>query len=299
MVQDTSGVRLHRAMNISLGVGVAMLAAKWWAYLVTHSSVIFSDAAESVVHVIAVWFAWYALRVAHKPPDADHHYGHQKIGLISAGVEGGLICVAAVVIIVTSVNRLFTGVELQHLDYGIAITALAGGINGLLGLYLLRTGRNNRSLVVEANGKHVLTDAWTSLGAILGLVLALATGHHFLDPLFAIVFAANIIREGGRLVFDAAAGLMDKTDPVLEQNITSALQEFVTTHGLSFHRFRLRLSGSYAYVDFHLQFPDSMTIQHAHALATEAETLVVATVGHQAVDVITHLEPATHPSDHI
>lgn len=290
---------LNRAMNLSLGFGVLMLALKWWAYILTKSSVIFSDAIESIVHIVAVWFAWYALRVALKPPDADHHYGHQKIGHISAGVEGALICIAAIVIVISSVERMITGVQLENLDVGIVITAMAGAANGLLGMHLVRTGKKARSLVVEANGKHVLTDAWTSIGAVIGLILAWSTNILILDPLLAIVFAANIMREGGRLVFEAVTGLMDRADPVLEGAIAKALQEFVKNNSLTYHRLRLRVSGTSVHVDFHLQFPDAMSIQRAHTLATEAEAVVTNTVGHADVDVITHLEPTYHPDGHI
>jgi len=130
-----------RAMNLSLATGVLMLIAKWIAYLLTGSSVIFSDAAESVVHIVAVWFAWYALRVGSRPPDDNHPYGHDKVSFMSAGVEGGLICIAAVVIIVTAVNKLIHGVELQHVDIGVLITFGAAAVNLALGLYLISTAR--------------------------------------------------------------------------------------------------------------------------------------------------------------
>jgi cation diffusion facilitator family transporter len=286
-------------MNLSLGVGVLMLAAKWWAYLLTGSSVIFSDAAESVVHIVAVWFAWYALRVALQPPDAEHHYGHEKIGLISAAVEGGLVCVAAVVIIVSSVERMVTGVELEKLDVGIAITAGAGLVNAVLGWYLMRCGKRNHSLVVVANGQHVLTDAWTSAGAVLGLFLAKWTGWLLFDPILALVFGTNILREGARLVKMSAKGLMDATDPDQEAKAVDALTAFAEQNQITFHQFRLRLAGAQAHVDFHLQFPDDMPIQRAHALATQAEEAVAEAIGVAKVDVISHLEPQTHPREHL
>ncbi len=285
-------------MNVSLGVGVLMLASKWWAFLLTGSSVIFSDAAESVVHIVAVWFAWYALRVARQPPDAEHHYGHEKIGLISAAVEGGLICIAGIVIVVSSVQRLIQGVTLQQLDVGIAITAAAGCLNGVLGWYLVRSGKRNQSLVVEANGHHVLTDAWTSVGAVAGLLLALWTGWLEFDPLLAILFGANILREGTRLVSSSAKGLMDATDPQQEAAAIAALDVFAQQNGITFHRLRLRSTGAEVHVDFHLQFPDSMPINQAHSLATEAEAVVRKAVGTDKVDVISHLEPMSHPGEH-
>lgn len=289
---------LKHAMNISLAVGVVMLVAKWIAWMLTGSSVIFSDAAESVVHIVAVWFAWYALRMTLRPPDSDHHYGHQKMGLISAAVEGGLICIAGIVIIFTSVQRMFTGIQLEKLDVGIAITAGAGMVNALLGFFLVHTGKKNHSLVVEANGKHVLTDAWTSAGAVLGLFLASVTGWYILDPLLAIVFGENIMREGIKLVSMSVTGLMDSADPVIEQQARQALSEFVRQHNITFHEFRLRSFGNQASADFHLLFPDTTPIWQAHKLATEAEHIVRKAIGLEQVDVISHLEPQSHPADH-
>ncbi|HBB26789.1 MAG TPA: cation transporter, partial [Bacteroidetes bacterium] len=172
----------QRAMNLSLATGVLMLVAKWIAYVLTGSAVIFSDAAESVVHIVAVWFAWYALRVGAKPPDEEHPYGHDKVSFLSAGVEGGLICIAAIVIIISAAQKLIVGVELQKLDIGMSITAGAAVINLALGLFLISTGKKNKSLVVEANGRHVMTDVWTSAGAVAGLFIAQMTGMLWLDP---------------------------------------------------------------------------------------------------------------------
>ena len=289
---------LNLAMNLSLAVGILMLAAKWFAFLLTGSSVIFSDAAESVVHVIAVWFAWYAVRVAAEPPDKEHHYGHEKIGFISAATEGALICLAAVVIIISAVEQLFAGVELQRIGTGTLITAGAGVVNLVLGQYLIRTGRQHHSLTVEANGKHVMTDVWTSLGAVGGLLIAWWTGILELDPIIAILFAGNILREGIGLVRKSAQGLMDRTDPEMERQATEALDVFVTKHELSYHRFRMRMSGRIPHVDFHLQFPDTMTVRAAHDLATAAERLIEQTLSTDSVEVITHLEPMTHPKGH-
>ena len=285
-------------MNISLAVGILMLAAKWVAYLLTGSSVIFSDAAESVVHVIAVWFAWYAVRLAAEPPDKEHHYGHEKIGFVSAATEGALICIAAIVIIISAVEQLVVGVQIQQIGIGTAITAGAGLVNLALGQYLIRTGRAHRSLTVEANGKHVMTDVWTSLGAVAGLLVAWWTNILELDPIIAIIFAGNILREGVGLVYTSVQGLMDRTDPELERQATEALDVFVTDRGLSYHRFRLRMAGRVPHVDFHLQFPDTMTVKTAHDLATEAEWLVKEVLVTESAEVITHLEPMTHPKGH-
>lgn len=293
-----NSTRLLRAINVSLAIGVLMLVAKWIAFLLTGSSVIFSDAAESVVHIIAVWFAWYAVRVTTLPPDNNHHYGHDKIGFVSAGVEGGLICIAAIVIIMSAVTKWYSGIQLENLGYGSAITAGAGIVNAALGMYLVRVGRAEKSLVVEANGSHVMTDAWTSLGAIVGLLLAKFTGILWLDPLMAILFGANIIREGSRLVTESIKGLMDTTNPELEQRVRTTLEQMCVIHNVSFHRLRLRMSGKKPMVDYHLQVNDEMRMIEAHALATIIEDEVRLHVGNNA-EVFTHLESDTQPDGHI
>lgn len=294
-------------MNLSLAVGVLMLAAKWAAYLLTGSSVIFSDAAESVVHIIAVWFAWYALRLTERPPDAEHHYGHEKIAFISAGVEGALICIAAFVIIGSAVQKLVVGVELQRLDIGMTITAAAGAVNAALGWFLVRRGRRDHSLTVEANGKHVLTDAWTSAGAVLGLLLAQWTGLLWIDPAMAVIFGGNILFEGARLITRSVDGLLDRTDAELEQRAHSTLNDLLkdlpaslpSGQHVTYHRLRLRMSGHIPHIDLHLQFPDEMPIAEAHQIATMVEDRLREAMQRPNTEVFTHLEPTTHPGDHL
>ncbi len=287
-----------RAMNLSLATGVLMLVAKWIAFGLTGSSVIFSDAAESVVHIVAVWFAWYALRVGSRPPDEDHPYGHDKISFLSAGIEGGLIGVAAIVIIVSAVNKLITGVDLQKLDVGMMITGGAAIVNLLLGQYLIRTGREHRSLVVEANGRHVMTDVWTSAGAVVGLFIAQWSGLLWLDPVIAILFGANIIREGGNLVLISVRGLMDTADPHLLTATQGVIDTFCAEHGLSSHRLRLRTSGTIVHVDYHLIFPDETPVQEAHTLATVLEERIRVNLDVNA-EVFTHIESVSQPDGHI
>ena len=288
----------QRAMNLSLATGLLMLVAKWIAYVMTGSSVIFSDAAESVVHVVAVWFAWYALRVGAKPPDDEHPYGHDKVSFFSAGVEGGLICIAAIVIIVSATEKLVVGVELQKLDIGMSITAGAALVNLALGGYLISTGKKNKSLVVEANGRHVMTDVWTSAGAVAGLFIAQWSGMLWLDPAIALVFGANIIWEGGKLVSMSVRGLMDSSDPQQLRRVHDVLGAFCTEHDCSYHRLRLRSSGNMVHVDYHLILPDAMTMHEAHTLATACEDMVRRAIDHNT-EVFTHLESVSQPDGHV
>lgn len=279
----------RRAMNISLATGIAMLFLKWSAFLLTGSSAIFSDASETVVHIFAVAFAAYSLRIAYQPPDDDHHFGHDKISYLSAGFEGGLIVIAAIVIIYTAVDKMINGIELEQIGLGTGLVALAGSINALLGWYLVRVGKQTSSLILIANGQHILTDAWTSIGAIIGLGLVMLTGVKIFDPIIAVIFAFNILYEGGKLVRGAVWGLMDKTNPELEEKARQTLDGFCGQRGITYHRLRLRESGTCVYVDFHLQFPDETTIQRAHEIATEAESAVSEAMGKPA-DVFSHLE---------
>ncbi|MGA1277951.1 MAG: cation diffusion facilitator family transporter [Candidatus Kapaibacteriota bacterium] len=288
-----------RAMNISLLIGFLMLALKWTAYMLTGSIAIFSDAMETIVHIAAVGFAWYSLRITYLPADEDHHFGHDKITFFSAGLEGALIILAAIIIIQTAIEKLIQGVTLEQIGYGTALTATAAVINTLLGIYLVKTGKNNSSLIIEANGRHILTDAWTSAGAIAGLLLAYLTGAFWIDPLMALFFGANIIFEGGKLIRRSIQGLMDKTDPELFNSTQKILNEKCKALGITYHRLRLRMSGNIVYIDFHLQFPDDTSIESAHLQATDIEHLIQQSISHPC-DIVTHLESTSHhPPDHI
>lgn len=276
-----------------------MLALKWSAYLLTGSIAIFSDAMETIVHIAAVGFAWYSLRITYLPADEDHHFGHDKITFFSAGLEGALIILAAIIIIQTSIDKLITGVTLEQIGFGTALTATAAAINTMLGLYLVKTGKNNKSLIIEANGRHILTDAWTSAGAIAGLLLAYLTGSYWIDPLMALFFGANIIFEGGKLIRRSIQGLMDKTDPELFSSVQDILSIQCSLLGITYHRLRLRMSGNIVYIDFHLQFPDETTIELAHLQATQIEQSIQQQVAHPC-DIVTHLESTSHhPPDHV
>jgi cation diffusion facilitator family transporter len=217
---------------------------------------------------------------------------------MSAGVEGGLICIAAIVIIVSATERLVVGVSLQKLDIGMSITAGAALVNLALGWYLIKTGKKNKVLVVEANGRHVMTDVWTSAGAVAGLFIAQLTGMLWLDPAIAILFGANIIYEGGKLMSISIKGLMDSSDPELLQRVQLVLTDFCVDHNCSYHRLRLRSSGNMVHVDYHLILPDDMTMHDAHSLATSCEELVRVAIDHNT-EVFTHLESVSQPDGHV
>jgi cation diffusion facilitator family transporter len=279
----------HFAMRLSLILGFAMLIGKTAAFFMTHSSAVFSDAAESVIHVIAVGFASFSLRLSTKP--ASHHflYGYERITFFSAGFEGALIVVAAIAILVESIREWIAGLKLENLGAGFVLILVAGILNAGLGYYLLRTGRRTNSLILEANGKHVLTDSWTSFGVVAGLGLVLLTHWKPFDPLVAIAVAANILWSGGRLVWRSAVGLLDYSDPDAGRKIRDRLDAICAELTIQYHGVRFRTTGYRQIIEVHLLFPRMTSVSEAHALATVLEERLPVELGMPA-EVITHLE---------
>ncbi|MGD0630990.1 MAG: cation diffusion facilitator family transporter [Terracidiphilus sp.] len=284
------------AMRLSLIFGVAMLVGKSTAYFMTHSVAIFSDAAESVIHVIAVGFASFSLRLSARP--ASHHflYGYERITFFSAGFEGALIVVAAIAILIESIHEWISGLQLQHLGSGVLLILIAGILNGGLGYYLIRTGRRTNSLILEADGKHVLTDSWTSFGVVGGLVLVLMTHWKPFDPLVAIVVAINILWSGGRLVWQSAVGLLDYSDPGTGKKIRQRLDAICSELDIQYHGVRFRTTGYRQIIEVHLLFPRLTSVSDAHGLATMLEERLPQELGIPA-EVITHLESLEDHAD--
>jgi cation diffusion facilitator family transporter len=279
----------ERAMSLSVAVGVLMLAGKTLAWWITSSAAILSDAVESVVHVIAVAFAAFSLRLSHKPANARFLYGYERVAFFSAGFEGSMIALAAGVIIVEAINRWRAGLELANLGTGTALVAAASAVNLLLGVYLVRTGRRSGSLILEANGKHVLTDSWTSFGVVAGLLLVIWTGWKPFDPLLAIAVALNILWSGARLVWTSAMGLMDYADPAMGERIRSQLDKMCAEYGIQYHDLRYRSTGARLLIEVHLLFPYDTHLGRAHAIATDVESRLPTALGTPG-EVITHLE---------
>lgn len=276
-------------MKLSLWVGILMLVMKISAYLITGSAAILSDAAESVVHVFAVAFAAYSLRLSLKPADVTHPYGHAKISFFSAGFEGAMIIIAAVYIIYEAISKWLGGLSLQHLGLGTALTALATAINGALGLYLVRVGRRKKSIVLEANGKHVLTDSWTSLGVLIGLLFTLTTGWLPWDPIFAILVALNILASGFGLIRRSISGLMDKADPEIHRQLIAILDEETRKRNVQYHQVLHRNLGYRHWVELHLLFPEDTPVGDAHRAATEIERIIDRQL-EPGAQITTHIE---------
>jgi cation diffusion facilitator family transporter len=280
----------RRLMNLSLAAAIVLLAAKVTAAVVTGSAAIYSDAAESVVHFLAVAFAVWALRLAHKPADETHHFGHDKVSYLSSGFEGAMISAAALLILYEAGRQILFGVEIQNLGLGIAITAAAAAVNLVLGLSLLAVGKRNGSPLLRANGHHVLTDVWSSVAVLIALLLYRSTGWVWWDPIAAIIAALNILRVGFSLIRGSLGGLLDESDPDIERRIRALLDAEVSRNGLSYHNLRHRHSGRTHWVEFHLVFDDHLTVGVAHAEATKIESAVADLLKPDG-RVISHLEP--------
>lgn len=263
MADPTQRVLL-RAGVASLVVGVALLALKYVAYLSTGSAAILSDALETVVNVVASIFALVSLVVAGRPADRDHPYGHGKVEYFSAVFEGGSIAIAAFLIVGYAIRDLVRGPEVADVELGLLLTVIAGLVNAALGWYLLRTGRAAGSITLVADGKHVLSDFWTSAGVVVGLVLVQVTGQAWLDPAVALVLGANLAVTGLGLVRTAAGGLLDEEDPPLIARLVASFEGMREPGIIALHCLRAIRSGRVVHVDANLVVPEYWTVERAH-----------------------------------
>jgi cation diffusion facilitator family transporter len=287
------------AMGASIGAAGLMLVGKLGAWWLTGSSAILSDALESVIHLAATAVAAFGLWWTAQPADEDHPYGHGKFAYFSAGFEGALILVAAAAILYTGVRALLLGPQLQALGAGVAITGGLALVNLVLGTYLVRVGRRTQTLVLVANGQHVLTDSWTSFGVVAGVALVWATGLHWLDPVLAIVVGLNIVWTSCQLLRTSFEGLMERTSPAEATRLEDTLRQ-AQAEGLivAYHQVRHRRIAHEVLIEAHLLFEDDATLQDAHRAAGLVERRIGALFPGENVTVTTHLEPACHDDEH-
>lgn len=249
---------------ISLIIGLLMFIFKVSAYLLTYSTAIFSDAAESIVHVAATVVALFSIYLSLKPADANHLYGHGNIEYFSAGLEGLLIIIASFAIIYSSIYDLVFGVETSQLDTGTIIIGIASIVNLALGLFLIKKGKETNSLILEADGKHVLTDSFTSFGVVFGLILVLISDIKILDPIIAIFVAVNILFTGYKLIRESVGGLMHETDKEMLKIIVNKLASIRKSFWIDIHHLRFWKSGEKVFIDFHLILPHYFSIKESH-----------------------------------
>jgi cation diffusion facilitator family transporter len=285
---------LTRFAWLSIAAAVATIALKAAAYLITGSVGMLSDALESLVNLVAAILALAMLTVAARPPDEEHAYGHGKAEYFSSGVEGALILVAAASIVATSIPRLLSPQPIEQVGLGLAVSVVASLVNLGVAQVLRRAGRRYSSITLDADAAHLMTDVWTSAGVLLGVGLVALTGWERLDPIIALVVAANIVWLGVQLVRRSVLGLMDTALPQEQRNVIQAIQARYQGEGVQFHALRTRQSGARAFVSMHVLVPGSWTVQRGHELLERVEADVRRAVPN--VTVFTHLESLDDPA---
>jgi cation diffusion facilitator family transporter len=278
---------------LSIGAALVTIVLKAGAYLVTDSVGLLSDAIESLINLAAALMAVWALTLASRPPDAEHAYGHAKAEYFASAVEGLLVLIAAAGIGWAAWNRLLHLRAIEQVWLGLSISLVAAAVNGAVALTLLRAGRRLRSITLIADAHHLLTDVWTSAGVVVGVVLVQLTGWLILDPLVALLVAANIVWTGVGLLRDTAAGVLDTALPPADQARIAAVLAPYQAEGITFHALRTRSAGQRRFVSLHILVPGVWTIQHGHALAEQIERAIVAAL--PKTTVFTHLEPIEDP----
>lgn len=279
----------RRVALLSVSASVVTLLLKFGAYFLTGSVGLLSDAIESFVNLAAALIAFTALTIANRPADADHTYGHDKAEYFSSGAEGALILVAAGSIIYSAVVRLLNPTTLENLGIGAAVALAASAINLGVSRIMLRVAHQEDSIALEADAKHLMTDVWTSVGVVAGIIVVGVTGWQVLDPLIAIAVALNIVWMGVQLVRRSTAGLMDSALPMEEVAAIQSAIGHVVGPATPYHALRTRKSGSRRFIDFHLLLPGQTTVQESHNLLNEIEATIEQALPHTYVTI--HVEP--------
>jgi len=257
--------QLLRIQFFAVMVGLLLLGAKFVAYLITHSNTILTDALESIINVVAGAFALYSIYLSSKPRDDDHPYGHGKVEFISAGFEGILIIVAGGLIIAKSIVALFNPRPLEHLDYGLIIVVVSGAVNFFIGMYLERVGNKINSMILKADGQHLKSDAYSSAGILVGIVLIMLTNWPYLDSIVAILFGFIIMFTGVKLVRKSLAGIMDEADVAIIDSVIELLNQNRKEQWIDVHNLRIIQYGNKLHIDCHVTLPWYFTLEASHA----------------------------------
>lgn len=265
-------------LRVSIAVAIVTIVLKTLAWWITDSMGLLSDAMESLVNLASAVFALVMVTIASRPADADHPYGHHKAEYFSSGFEGLMILLAALAIIWAAVDRLMNPQPLQQLGWGLGLAVLSSALNGALAWAMLQSGRQHRSIALEGDARHLITDVWTSAGVVAGVALVALTGWTPLDPLVAIGVALNILREGAALMWKSSQGLMDEAlEPEVMAEIEKTLAEF-DHHTIRFDHISSRRSGQRRFVDLHMHMPASWSLGRAAALRASVEQALMSSV---------------------
>ncbi len=270
-------------MGVSVVVALVTIALKTLAWWLTDSVGLLSDALESVVNLASAVFGLAMVSWAEQPADDAHPYGHHKAEYFSSGFEGILIVAAALGIVWTAVHRWLNPVPLEHVGWGLGLSVLSSAFNGWMAWVMFRSARQHQSIALEADGRHLMTDVWTSAGVVVGIGLVSLTGWHWLDPLVAILVALNILREGAHLIWRSSQALMDEAvDPQVLSRIEAVLEGFSHARGehviVRFDHIHTRKAGQRMFVDLHMHMPASWTLGRAAAVRASVEQALMSEV---------------------
>lgn len=292
---NLSPTSLTRFAWLSIAAALVTIGLKSGAYIVTGSVGLLSDALESLVNLVAAIVALIVLTVAARPPDEDHAYGHTKAEYFSSGVEGTMILIAASSIVYTAISRLINPRPIDDVGLGLGISIIASAINFVVARILLKAGHHYHSITLEADAHHLMTDVWTSLGVVIGILLVALTGWERLDPIIAIIVAINIVWAGVQILRRSALGLLDTALPVEERReVLAVLARYVAREGIEYHALRTRQAATRRFVSVHILVPGSWTVQHGHHLMDEIEGAICQALPNTTI--FTHLEPLEDPS---
>jgi cation diffusion facilitator family transporter len=293
----SASTSLERYAWLSIAAALATISLKTLAWWLTGSVGLLSDALESLVNLAAAMLALWMLRLAAAPPDEHHPYGFSKAEYFAAGIEGALIVLAAAGILASALPRLIEPRPLGTPVLGLTLTVLASAINLGVALVLIRVGRQRHSITLEADGRHLMTDVWTSAGVVLGVALVFATGWLRLDPLIALAVAVHIVWTGVGLVRRSAKGLLDAAIPRDDQGeVTKLFAEYSRRYGVAFHALRTRQAGARRFISFHILVPDAWSVSQAHRLSEEIEERIRSLVPNASI--FTHIEPISDPASY-
>jgi cation diffusion facilitator family transporter len=285
--------QLTRYAWLSISAAIATIALKSIAFLLTDSVGLLADALESTANLLAAIVALVVLSVAAQPPDKEHLYGHSKAEYFSSGVEGTLIFIAALTIGISAIVRLLNPQALEQVGIGLTVSIVAAMLNLVVARILLRAGRQYRSITLQANAQHLMTDVWTTVGVLIGVIAVTLTGWNRLDPIIALVVALQILVSGIRLMRGSVSGLLDAALPQEEVTQIVEILERHSKDGVQYHALRTRQSGAQRFMEVHLQVPGNWSVQRGHSLLEEIDHDVRNAL--HPIAVSTHIEPLEDP----
>jgi len=286
---------LKQFMYLSIAAAIVTILLKSYAYYITGSMGLLSDALESFVNLFAAVFALVMLTISQKPADEGHKFGHGKAEYFSSAIEGALILVAAFTIIWAAIPRIVNPVPIENVNTGLLLSLLASLVNLAVGLTLIYNGKKSKSILIEADGRHLMTDVYTTVGVIAGIVMVMITGWLIIDPMIAILVSLNIIYTGYKLISRSANGLMDATIPEEDLLKITVYLDSMNEQQIEYHSLLTRVAGQRKFISLHLLVPGEWTVKQGHDCADDIEESIILLFD-EPVTVSTHIEPVEDPA---